>query len=88
MATESSYYCLCGQSRLIWTDNATLDTMVRCVDHIHRTAECPTCGRRFVVRVAYCSFRPMRKLSERWLAVEPDGSEHEVSLRTVAHAHS
>ena len=88
MATESSYHCLCGQSRLIWTDTAKLDATVRCVQHIHRTAECPGCGRRYVVRVAYCSFRPMRKLSERWLAIEPDGVEHEVDLGTVTHAHS
>lgn len=87
MAMESSYYCLCHRARLSWTESAKLDEAVRCVQHIHRAAECPVCGRRYVVRVAYCAFRPMRKLSERWLSVEPDGAEHEVDLSTVTHHH-
>ena len=87
MTTESSYPCQCGQSRLSWTESAKLDAAVRCVQHIHRSAVCPTCGRRYVVRVAYCAFRPMRKLSERWLVVEPDGAEHEVEFHPVAHSH-
>lgn len=89
MATESesSYGCLCGQSRLRWTESAKLDASVRCVQHIHRSAECPTCGRRYVVRVVYCAFRTTRKLSERWLVVEPDASEHAVELHAAAHHH-
>lgn len=85
--TISSYRCECHQSRLVWTESAKLDAAVRCVQHIHRTAECPTCGRRYVVRVAYCAFRPMRKLSERWLVVEPDGAEREIEMHPLAHHH-
>ena len=85
--TTSSYRCLCHQAQLVWNESATLDTSVRCVQHIHRGATCPACGRRYVVRVAYCAFRPMRKLSERWLVVEPDGTEHEVDLHATAKHH-
>ena len=87
MADQSSYRCLCHQARLNWTESANLDAAVRCVQHIHRSAECPACGRRYVVRVAYCAFRPMRKLSERWLVIEPDGAEREVDLRSAARTH-